>query len=372
MTGPGGVGKTRLAGEMARRAAPRFADGACSSSSAAVRDPEQVPATSRRHWALSRYQADPSLIRCSPAWGGSSPCVVLDNCETCWPRWQSFAECCWQLLMTCGYSQPAGSLSGWPPKRGSGCRRCRSLDRTRNLTWAGPRWPCSRTGPGGPIPACSGWRFWAAGGAAGRPAGRQCRSRSSWPRPGLTPWNWASCWTGWSPVSHCADQRGPDGRRHRHRSLAATVEWSYQLLDVAEQRAFRRWPCSPARSPWTPQRRWPGKVPSPGGAGSGRLLAAGPAPHRPGRPDAVPDAGSIARVRTRPAHRGRRAFRKSRGASSVRAGHSRAGRGAQGDQRRGGSMPRPVAGRPRHQHAPGSWASSWCGSGPARRKASCS
>jgi predicted ATPase len=43
VTGPGGVGKTRLAGEVARRAAGRFADGAWLAELAAVRDPAQVP-----------------------------------------------------------------------------------------------------------------------------------------------------------------------------------------------------------------------------------------------------------------------------------------------------------------------------------------
>src|SRR5262247_3218564 len=45
VTGPGGVGKTRLAGEVARRVAGRFADGVWLAELAAVRDPAQVPAT---------------------------------------------------------------------------------------------------------------------------------------------------------------------------------------------------------------------------------------------------------------------------------------------------------------------------------------
>ena len=44
VTGPGGVGKTRLAGEVARRVAGRFADGAWLAELAPVRDPAQVPA----------------------------------------------------------------------------------------------------------------------------------------------------------------------------------------------------------------------------------------------------------------------------------------------------------------------------------------
>ena len=44
VTGPGGAGKTRLAGEVARQVAGRFADGAWLAELAGVRDPAQVAA----------------------------------------------------------------------------------------------------------------------------------------------------------------------------------------------------------------------------------------------------------------------------------------------------------------------------------------
>src|SRR5215469_18858203 len=44
VTGPGGVGKTRLAAEVARRLAGRFADGIRLVELAAVQDPALVPA----------------------------------------------------------------------------------------------------------------------------------------------------------------------------------------------------------------------------------------------------------------------------------------------------------------------------------------
>src|SRR5580704_14130224 len=43
-TGPGGAGKTRLGGEVARQVACRFADGVWLAELAAVQDPAQVPA----------------------------------------------------------------------------------------------------------------------------------------------------------------------------------------------------------------------------------------------------------------------------------------------------------------------------------------
>ncbi|HEX3750685.1 MAG TPA: AAA family ATPase, partial [Streptosporangiaceae bacterium] len=42
--GPGGVGKTRLVGEVARRVAARYADGVWLAELAAVTDPDRVPA----------------------------------------------------------------------------------------------------------------------------------------------------------------------------------------------------------------------------------------------------------------------------------------------------------------------------------------
>ena len=44
VTGPGGSGKTRLAGEVARQVAGRFADGVWLVELAQVQDPGQVPA----------------------------------------------------------------------------------------------------------------------------------------------------------------------------------------------------------------------------------------------------------------------------------------------------------------------------------------
>src|SRR5262249_60089201 len=43
VTGPGGVGKTRLAGEVARRVASQFADGVWLAELAGVDDPALVP-----------------------------------------------------------------------------------------------------------------------------------------------------------------------------------------------------------------------------------------------------------------------------------------------------------------------------------------
>ena len=76
-----------------------------------------------------------------------------------------------------------------------------------------------------------GWRGWWRGWTG-------CRWRSSWRRRGWRRWGWPSCWT----VSMTGSRCWPAGDRlapSRQRSLAATVEWSYQLLDERERRVFR-------------------------------------------------------------------------------------------------------------------------------------
>jgi len=63
VTGPGGVGKTRLAGEVAGQVAGRFADGAWLAELAAVRDPAQVAAVVAAAWtALSLIETRFSQI----------------------------------------------------------------------------------------------------------------------------------------------------------------------------------------------------------------------------------------------------------------------------------------------------------------------
>ena len=91
----------------------------------------------------------------------------------------------------------------------------------------------------------------------------------------------------------------------RQRSLAATVEWSYQLLDEQEQRVFRALSVFPAGFTLAAAEAVAGRSCRTGGAASGGLLAAGPAAGRAGRPGPVFDAGDAARLRGPAAGRGR-------------------------------------------------------------------
>jgi non-specific serine/threonine protein kinase len=81
ITGPGGVGKTRLAIEVARQVAGRFADGACLVELAAVQEPALVPAAVAA--ALGIPQAPDLSVADSlaAAVGRLQVLLVLDNCE---------------------------------------------------------------------------------------------------------------------------------------------------------------------------------------------------------------------------------------------------------------------------------------------------
>jgi predicted ATPase len=57
VTGPGGSGKTRLASEVARQVAHRFADGAWLAELSAVRDPAQVRRLRPQRWGYRSSQA---------------------------------------------------------------------------------------------------------------------------------------------------------------------------------------------------------------------------------------------------------------------------------------------------------------------------
>jgi class 3 adenylate cyclase len=75
VTGPGGSGKTRLAGEVARRVAAEFADGAWLAELAPVPDPAQVPA----------------VISAALGYGSSRGCPPPRRWRGCWPA----GSCCW-------------------------------------------------------------------------------------------------------------------------------------------------------------------------------------------------------------------------------------------------------------------------------------
>lgn len=134
LTGPGGVGKTRLALQLARDLASRFADGAHVISLEAVTDPEEVPALIADALQLTgrgRRRLRQDLRR---ALGGKDLLLVLDNFEQVMPA----ADLVGDLLASDGVrilvtSRAPLHLSGeheylvaplaYPPRRGATMRQ---------------------------------------------------------------------------------------------------------------------------------------------------------------------------------------------------------------------------------------------------------
>ena len=81
VTGPGGSGKTRLAGEVARQVAGRFEDGVWLVELALVQDPEQVPAVVAAALGVREQPGVPAAVTLARVLARQQLLLVLDNCE---------------------------------------------------------------------------------------------------------------------------------------------------------------------------------------------------------------------------------------------------------------------------------------------------
>jgi predicted ATPase/DNA-binding CsgD family transcriptional regulator len=81
VTGPGGMGKTRLAGEVAQRVAGRFADGVWLAELAQVADPGLVPAAVATALGLQHNGRGPVIEAVAEVLAARQVLLVLDNCE---------------------------------------------------------------------------------------------------------------------------------------------------------------------------------------------------------------------------------------------------------------------------------------------------
>jgi predicted ATPase/DNA-binding CsgD family transcriptional regulator len=81
VTGPGGMGKTRLAGQVARQVAAKFTDGAWLAELAPVRDPAQVAAVVAAALGIPEQPETPLADTLARALAGQQLLLVLDNCE---------------------------------------------------------------------------------------------------------------------------------------------------------------------------------------------------------------------------------------------------------------------------------------------------
>ena len=81
VTGPGGAGKTRLASEVARQVASRFADGVWLAELAAVRDPAQVVPAVAAVLGIRELPSAGAADALARALARRQLLLVLDNCE---------------------------------------------------------------------------------------------------------------------------------------------------------------------------------------------------------------------------------------------------------------------------------------------------
>src|SRR5580658_10866591 len=96
VTGPGGAGKTRLAGEVARQVAGRFADGVWLAELAAVRDPAQVAGVVGTALGIRDLPPVAAADVLAQALARRQLLLVLDNCEQVIG---AAAELCGRLLL---------------------------------------------------------------------------------------------------------------------------------------------------------------------------------------------------------------------------------------------------------------------------------
>jgi predicted ATPase/DNA-binding CsgD family transcriptional regulator len=98
VTGPGGSGKTRLAGQVAGQVSGRFADGAWLAELGAVRDPAQVAAVVAAALGIREQPGVPAAGALVRVLAGQQVLLVLDNCEHVIG---AAAELCAGLLAAC-------------------------------------------------------------------------------------------------------------------------------------------------------------------------------------------------------------------------------------------------------------------------------
>src|ERR1017187_9711598 len=209
VTGSGGAGKTRLAGEVAKRVAGRFADGVWLAELAAVRDPAQVAAAVAAALGVRDLPLVAAADAVAHALARRQLLLVLDNCEHVIG---AAAELCGRLLL--GADDVRVLATSREPLRIAGETRYRLAP----LTLPDPDSPADPDGSE----------------AVALFADRARRADARFALGGEA-----------AQLLDRIDDRftlleeGDRLAASRQRSLGATVEWSYRLLDERERRVFR-------------------------------------------------------------------------------------------------------------------------------------
>jgi predicted ATPase/class 3 adenylate cyclase len=239
VTGPGGVGKTRLAGEVAQQVAGRFADGVWLAELAGVADPDAVPAAVATALGIQQGRGGSALEALAEVLTARQVMLVLDNCEH---LIDAVAELCGTLLpaaddvrILATSREPAGVAGEaryrLPPLGLPEAGRRAEADGAAVALFA------DRARQADPHFAMSDETGAAVARLVTRLDGMPLAIELAAARVEAL---------GVGPLLDRLDGQfdvlAGTGRRApaRHRSLAATVEWSYQLLGEEEQRVFRR------------------------------------------------------------------------------------------------------------------------------------
>ena len=239
VTGPGGAGKTRLAGQVANQVAGRFADGAWLAELAPVRDPALVPGVVAAALGVREQPGVPAAGVLARVLARRQLLLVLDNCEHVAG---AAAELCAGLLAACDDVRVLATSR--EPLRVAGEARYRlgplTLPDPDDMAHAAGSEAVAlftdRAGRADP-------RF-TLDGQAGPVVARLVRRLDGIPLA----IELAAARVEALGVTQLLDRIGDrfalltEGDRlaaDRHRSLAATVEWSYQLLEERERRVFR-------------------------------------------------------------------------------------------------------------------------------------
>jgi predicted ATPase/DNA-binding CsgD family transcriptional regulator len=246
VAGPGGAGKTRLAAEVARRVAGRFADGVWLAELAPVRDPALVPAVVAAALGVREQPGLPAAGVLARVLARLQLLLVLDNCEHVIG---AAARLCAGLLAACddvrvlATSREPLAIAGEARYR-VGPLTLPDLDDPGNATGSEAaalfadraRQTDARfalDGQTGPVVARLVARL------DGMPLAIELAAARVEA-------------LGAAQLLDRIDDRfalltgGDRLAESRHQSLAATVEWSYQLLDENERRVFRALSVFPA------------------------------------------------------------------------------------------------------------------------------
>ena len=239
VTGPGGMGKTRLAGEVARHVADRFADGVWLAELAGVADPDLVPDAVAAALGM-QHSGGPVLEALAEVLAARQVLLVLDNCEH---LIDAVAQLCEMLLpaaddvrILATSREPAG-VAGEARYRLPQLGLPEPVQNGKADGSAAVALFADRARQADPDFTMSGETGSAVARLVSRLDGMPLAIELAAARVealGVGPL--LDRLDGQFDVLAGAHRRAPA----RHRSLAATVEWSYQLLSEEERRVFRR------------------------------------------------------------------------------------------------------------------------------------